>query len=900
MARLSKALALVLLPTLSGLAFAASEPKAASVSMAEEAKAPAPNVPAPAAFAAAKGFTAAELGSFRDVMATQDLEWLARQSAVLFQHPAMESLRKLSRVLADRTAKDREWEKEFREEDVLFTYMIPNDPQLLLGMGKTRDGKVTSLPRLLSGALDARPKPVETPKALPESLPGGVPALEADGEEGAVFENFLLRNPEQVCTAGMSYALNADGSNFNGIELMPPPVSMEDPLMRMLLFIDSNPSPIFITEDDQKALSPSVEGAKAAEGEAVNEEGEGFMSGNPDDSGPVAVMAKRLKTAEVPLAELTALFSDKKAGSLNGYYDSFRDAFRILEETAAAQRLLCTERGNRFIEVKRRKGSELSLFSCERSDGRLVGMYATAAADYFPRLSTIVLGLADADQDIATEVDVDFEERLMHLSTLKGEKLHGPELVWEASGPALALDFKVPDQGDLGKSAGEYDVFEWHDNGRLKMIGHRKGGKPLGDERSYYANGALAGHVTFAPGAVLTSYREWYENRFPAEDTRFDAKGTMHGVRRWWHSSGRQAGELTYDGGDPHGTLTMWYENGRVGVRADYKNAKLEGDLRWAYEDGGSLYEGRFSDDKPDGLLRMSLANGVVITERTYKKGEPEGTWTSYDASGKPAQEFSFRKGQKEGKATMTYPDGQIAVEIVWRDGKLEGPLTSYFPGGQVAATCTYEGDRLTAFQRFHKTGEPAMDGKIVDQEKGLGQFSTFRAAGTPIVFCNLANFEPDGCRVFDEQGSELLLPTYAELVQKLQPAPVYDEAGKPTARKMAWQPEKCGGYQMKMNFDPIIDYGHDLITVDISTKAECTDPNVASSIYCSIGIEKGQVKVEPCSMAGDMEGDLAEIIAEMDGGEAPAEVLPEDGGEDGDAQPATRAKKPLVLPGHH
>lgn len=840
-----------------------------------EAKTPAPRVPAPQPFQKAQGFSDAELAPYRDVLGAADLAGLVKLSQQVFAARPFESLRQIAASIAEGRVRDETYAQEFAEDDVLFTYSLPNDPMLLLGTGKSHGGKVTSLPRLLTGVLDKKPKAPQTAAPVSPSDASG------ESEESEIVENFLLRNPEQVCTAGLSYTLNPDGSGFSGIEFMPPPLPMDDPMMRILLFIESNPSPISLTEEAGDVQSPPAETAAAP---AAAEDAQAAEPGPFFGTGALGDVLKRASKGEVPIKEVVAVFSDKTAAMYlsGGHLQKLPALIQALADEAPALKKDCLGGGNTWTEFKQLK-DELNLIGCFTPKGQRIGFGASAKGDAFPWAGEYTLHVFDPRSELGVQVAIDASEMLIRLSALKGDKpvKFGPELTFDPRGPALALNFLVPD--DFKGKWGEFDVYEWYPAGSVKFIGHRKGGVPV-DERAYYESGSLNGHVTYQDGK-LTSYREWYEARTPAEETFFDKDGSIHGVRRWWHPNARQAGEITYEHGRPDGDMVMWYDNGKTGVRVAYKKGELNGDVAWAYDDGGKLYEGRFKNDKPDGVVRIMLANGVTVSERTYRGGEPEGSWLTFDAEGKPAQEFSFKKGQKEGRGVVKYHDGQVAVELFWKEGQLDGPLNSYYQNGQAAAVCNYEKDRLTSFKRFHKTGETAMDGTVSDQDQGLGSFTTFRVNGTPVVSCGLAKWEPEKCRVFNDKGTELPLPTYQMLTANIDAGEVYTTDGQPTGKKLKWRPDQCGGYEMKLNFDPLIDYAQDMITVDIHTTDRCKADDYAEMLYCTIAIESGKPKMGRCSTGGGDAG-LAGGIADMD---------KQDG--TGDGEPSDQASAPRREP---
>lgn len=812
---------------------------------ADEADRLAPPIPAPAPWQKSAGFNLAELAPYRHELGDERLQHIVSLAQGLFATPSFAAFRELVAGAAETKRREEQYAQEFDEQDTLISYTLPNDPLLLLGMGKSSSGKVTALPRLLSGASYKKP-------------------AASNATDGTPFENFLLRNPEQVCTAGLSYSLNPEGSGFAGIEFMPPPLPMDDPLTHMLLFIEHNPSPILLTEEPAALNLASAAEALAASAATTSTTDANDPATPAEDiayNAPYGSIWKKAHKGEVSLRELSALFTDKKASPYApGHVQKLAGFFNTLAESARTLKRDCVSKGNLWTEGVVKNGSELNLMGCFTPSGRRIGLGASFVGDAFPWSGLFTMHAADASGTTAVHATLDAAEALLRVSTFAGETLvkNGPEMIYAAAGPAIALNFNTPDA--LRSKAGEYEVFEWHNDGHLKMIGRRNAGSPV-DERSYYASGTLAGHVTFNH-ARLVSYREWFDNQRPAEDTLFDSDGSMHGMRRWWHRNGRPAGEIAYKNGQPDGAMLLWYDGGKTGVRATYKNGALDGDVHWAYEDGGNLYDGHFTDDKADGVVRLTLASGIVVSERLFQRGEPVGNWVAFDAQGRPAQEFSFKNGQKDGKSLLKYPTGQTAVELVWKAGQLEGALRSFYQNGQVAAICDYEHDRLVAFQRFHETGEQAMDGHVVDQGTGSGQFTTYRLNASPVISCKLTHWEPTACRVFDQQSRELTLPGYRALTAHVEAVNGLDAEGLNTGKLLQWRPELCGGYELKYNFDPLIDYGQDLVTVTISAKESCQREGLAEALYCSVSLLGGHVKADPCSMAGGDDGEMQEGAA--------------------------------------
>ncbi len=836
------------------------------------AKLPPPKIPAPPPLSRTTSFGPV-LEPYRNVVSDEDRRVFQRQSEELFVNPAATALRKVAAWLAaERNKGGPSAENISLSDDGLFTYQMPNDPLILLGTAKSYNGAVTAPPRL----------------NLDTFAPPKKPAAGAPGEpkdDGS----WITANPEQVCTNNLSFMLPR-GSMYSDLEYLPTPTGLDMQQSFILQAIESSPNPVLRSSEGAEDAPGSAPEAPA---DAPNQPVASTDSEEPLVTPPVAPAVDEsggffdeLRKKEMPLAD----FVNKLTKDANQQDQRLVEIAKELQTSVVPQipamKKRCAEAGGRFVEAKWTDGGALNLLSCFKGEKAQIGVgLRLLAPDGYP--SGLAVFNEEATTEAGVELTLEFQEDYVTLGSYKKGEYFGPELRWSSSGEAMALNFHVP-AAQVGRY-GEYDVYEWHESGALKLLGHRHGGDPSGKEQTWYDSGALAGEVQFDDHGKITSYKEWFENHRPAEDTPLKA-GAMHGTRRWWHQNGEPAGELAYDRGETTGPLMLWYSNGAKGAKTTFLHGELNGPLTWWYDDGGTMYEGRFAAGKPQGTHKVYQPNGKQLSERTYKAGEPDGAWVAFDGEGKAVKEVTFQNGQKQGKSVVRYPNGQTFLDVTWVNGAMDGALNSYYEDGAQAATCLYEKGNLLRFTRFYASGQPSLEGRMVNAESGQGQFAALRKDGSTRIECQLKNFETDGCRVFDGGGQEIALPSDTALargakriddgpkaVGSAYSDPVENSDQKPAKPiALAWNPGKCGGFTRHANYDSLINppaaaANGTPIFVEYEAKGACPE-GVAAHMTCLMNVVGGKLSPEPCSLDDQRDtSELQEIVRSLDQG-APTE----------------------------
>lgn len=765
---------------------------------------------------AGSGFTLDVLAPYRHLLAPADLQTYLELSTLLHAHPAFETLTNIASIFLNEELEERALAAKFaRTNGLLDMAPLTNNLTPLLGLTAGADGSLLRIPRLRSGTFGS---PLQT----------GTPSTPTDA--------WVYAHPERACTVSLSQQLMVDIAGPGDLESLHASSGMAPEQLDALLSVAASPDPVGLALAEEGALPGDPAGR-----DFMGEDGLSSMGDDPMGEflpdGRSNSLLERVRSKVIPLAtylnELARLPAFAEAKSVPS---QVRQALMKLSPHMATLRKDCEAKHGTFKEVHALRRDEMVLFSCEDGRGRRLG--ATLSL-HGPGVLPLRLSLyINAHTSTGLAWTIDRVAELSQLTAMRGDESLGPELSWSLSGKPMALNFA------LSTSARQlaYDIYEWHDNGAPKLLGHRVGGEPRGDDAAWYADGTPAALATYAKDGSIAAYQAWFTNGKLAEAFEMKTKGRA--VRRLWHTNGQPAAEVQLSEGHPEGAANLWYENGIKGVSANYVDGALDGAVSWWFEDGKPLFSGRFARGEAEGSAKLYRPGGVLLSERPFKRGLPDGVWVAFDTAGVRLREIPFARGQREGRAIVRYASGETLLEMPYRHGQLDGTLHAYFPKGLKATSCSYEQGELTQFTRWLPTGEVVVEGRAEDASAGVASFRVLRKSGKPILDCRTAGFEISDCRVLGADGEALILPSKATLFASVK--------GHANLR---WKPDTCGGEAEKWSFEDLIDHQGDRIGVTFETLDACPETTLGETLACTLRFDGKAVTPDHCELkrfAGD------------------------------------------------
>lgn len=144
-------------------------------------------------------------------------------------------------------------------------------------------------------------------------------------------------------------------------------------------------------------------------------------------------------------------------------------------------------------------------------------------------------------------------------------------------------------------NAGLFIDKQYHENGKLKSIGHNywESGKADGEWKFYFSNGNLQVEGVFKNGQRI-------------------------------------------------GIWKQYYENSKLKYIFNYSQGLLSGEFKLFYESGKLNTKGNYINDKKEGFWKFYYENGKVLKMGVFKKGEFSGLWKFYDENGQPSDSKTY------------------------------------------------------------------------------------------------------------------------------------------------------------------------------------------------------------------------------------------------------------------
>jgi antitoxin component YwqK of YwqJK toxin-antitoxin module len=103
-------------------------------------------------------------------------------------------------------------------------------------------------------------------------------------------------------------------------------------------------------------------------------------------------------------------------------------------------------------------------------------------------------------------------------------------------------------------------------------------GRPHGEERSWYAGGALRSIRMYEQGQKTGVHRGWWPDGRPQFERRFVA-GISEGLSRTWHPNGQLFEEHRYVAGQESGLQQLWFESGAPRASYEIRNGRRYGSI---------------------------------------------------------------------------------------------------------------------------------------------------------------------------------------------------------------------------------------------------------------------------------------------------------------------------------
>jgi len=198
----------------------------------------------------------------------------------------------------------------------------------------------------------------------------------------------------------------------------------------------------------------------------------------------------------------------------------------------------------------------------------------------------------------------------------------------------------------------------WYENGQLREETHYKNDKLDGLSTTWDEDGNKTREIEYKDGTVVprvdtykppenAPYVKYYANgKKKVEGHHKDGK--PDGLWTEWYEDGKKKSEIHWKNGEGElRKLFSWYENGQKKVEIHYKDGKQDGlETSW-YENGQKALEGHYKNGKREGLLTEWNEDGKKQWEKHSKNGKPDGLWTKWDKDGNKVLEIQYKDGRE-------------------------------------------------------------------------------------------------------------------------------------------------------------------------------------------------------------------------------------------------------------
>lgn len=234
---------------------------------------------------------------------------------------------------------------------------------------------------------------------------------------------------------------------------------------------------------------------------------------------------------------------------------------------------------------------------------------------------------------------------------------------------------------------------EYHDNGKVKLVGGTNKGLKSGIFREYDADGNLIQGYIYNKDTLMS-------------EGMVQAGGIFVGEWKTYYKNGKIKSTGPYQNGQKDGFWTYYYENGKKEQEGKFKNDVLSGQWNWYYENS-QLKKQEFFNNK--GLLEGPMTEydslGVELARGEYYNGKKEGAW--FYQVGDYKEVGSFTLDRPNGIWQYFYQNGKLAFVGEFSEGEPRGKHTYYHKNGLKKLVGKHAGGlRHGTWKEFDERGE--------------------------------------------------------------------------------------------------------------------------------------------------------------------------------------------------
>lgn len=233
-------------------------------------------------------------------------------------------------------------------------------------------------------------------------------------------------------------------------------------------------------------------------------------------------------------------------------------------------------------------------------------------------------------------------------------------------------DINQMDNGNVASDPGGVvmiDLYkEYHDNGKVKLVGGFKNGLKSGIFREYDRDGELVNGFVYVNDTLVS-------------EGMVEAGGVFVGEWTTYYRSGTPKSTGSFNQGKKDGKWVFYYKNGKKEQSGQFKENVVTGSWTWYYENG-QIKKTEFFNRR--GLLEGEQVEydslGNELSRGEYYNGNREGAW--FYQVGDFKEVGAFLSGQEDGVWNYYYKNGKIAFTGEFNEGEPKGKHVYYHKNG--------------------------------------------------------------------------------------------------------------------------------------------------------------------------------------------------------------------------
>ncbi len=210
--------------------------------------------------------------------------------------------------------------------------------------------------------------------------------------------------------------------------------------------------------------------------------------------------------------------------------------------------------------------------------------------------------------------------------------------------------------------------------GRIVYRGFFKNGRPVGEFKRYYDDGALKSLLFYHPGNDTVDVTFFYQNGKKAAEGKYYQKKKTGEWKYYSFYEDFLSYVENYKNGIKNGPSIKFYASGDTAEILGFVNGRREGKWEQFFQDGTPKLKALYKNDKLEGPFILYYPSGKKQVSGFYKHNSRDGKWEMFDKNGYVSQTILYHNGIAENADEIDKQQNALLDSLIRNKGRFRDP----------------------------------------------------------------------------------------------------------------------------------------------------------------------------------------------------------------------------------